>query len=192
MITEAADVGKGTFFNYFASKESVISYHFEMLFTRIAQSFENQRAGLLPFQSLPSDEALELKEDTFWKLILAMLQSLAEFEARSHRFVRTLIALSQTNDIVRKENLRCKAQIHEIATQMVLLEQSLGLVRSDFSPDTIARFLRNVYFSTMTEWAQGDEGDTQSLLEMLNANFQLARDAVRPQKLHANETQTLC
>src|SRR5438105_9812722 len=29
MITEAADVGKGTFFNYFANKEAIVAYLFE-------------------------------------------------------------------------------------------------------------------------------------------------------------------
>lgn len=183
MITEAADVGKGTFFNYFASKEGVIAHYFEMLFALLSQGFERQREQLQGFQSLPIHEALDLKEDALWKHIMAMLHTLAEFDSRSHRFARTLLALGQTNEIVRKESLRCKAQIQEVAIEMVRLEQSLGLVRSDYPPDIIARFLRNVYFSTVTEWAQRDEGDTQTLLAMLNINFHLARDAVRPPAL---------
>lgn len=183
MITEAADVGKGTFFNYFTSKEGVIAHYFEILFELITQGFEGQRAQLQTFQSLPKHEALDLKEDALWAHVTAMLHRLAEFDSRSHRFARTLLALGQTNEIVRKESLRCKAQIQEIAIEMIRLEQSLGLVRSDYSPDIVARFLRNVYFSTVTEWAQREEGDAQSLLEMLDINFQLARDAVRPPEL---------
>ncbi len=180
MITEAADVGKGTFFNYFTSKEGVIAHYFEVLFELISQGFEGQIEQLQAFQALPKHEALDLKEDALWRHVMAMLHRLAEFDSRSHRFARTLLALAQTNEVVRKESLRCKAQIQEIAIEMIRLEQSLGLVRSDYPPDIIARFLRNVYFSTVTEWAQREEGDTQSLLEILDINFHLARDAVRP------------
>ena len=45
MITEAADVGKGTFFNYFLTKEAVISYRFEQQFQLLSCHARTKRTA---------------------------------------------------------------------------------------------------------------------------------------------------
>jgi AcrR family transcriptional regulator len=180
MITESADVGKGTFFNYFASKESVIAHYFEVIANIFAQSVPRQIEQLHHIQAAPPTQRDLLQaEEQFWLQIMAIIHQLAEFDSKSRRFARTLLALSQTNEVVRKESLLIKQHLLEAAQEMIRLEQEIGLIRADFPPDIIARFLRNVYFSTVTEWAQKEESDTQSLVEILDINYRIARDAVR-------------
>ncbi len=180
MITEAADVGKGTFFNYFANKEGIVAYYFEYTSQYIGRTFQEQTELLTQLQQSAAspNELREAWDEICWKCLLGMVRQIAEFDSRSRRFARTLLALCQTNETVRKESLRVKAQMLESAVELMRLEQSLGLVRSDYPPDVIARFLRNVYFSTLTEWAQRD--DDMNLIETLDMNFALARSAIRP------------
>ncbi len=180
MITEAADVGKGTFFNYFANKEGVIAYYFEYVSQFISKTLQEQMLVLMELQETPvsPEEALVEWDRLCWKCLMGMVHQIAAFDSRSKRFARTLLALCQTNDTVRKESLHIKAQMLNSAVDLMRLEQSLGIVRSDYPPDVIARFLRNVYFSTLTEWAQSDE--ERNLIEALDMNFALARSAVQP------------
>ncbi|GDX41057.1 TetR family transcriptional regulator [Armatimonadota bacterium] len=180
MITEAADVGKGTFFNYFANKEGIVAYYFEYISQFIGKTFQDQMELLTQLQqnAASPEEIREAWDEICWKCLMDMVRQIAEFDSRSRRFARTLLALCQTNETVRKESLRVKEQMLESAVELMRLEQSLGLVRSDYSPDVIARFLRNVYFSTLTEWAQRD--DDMNLVESLDINFVLARSAIRP------------
>lgn len=190
MITEAADVGKGTFFNYFPNKEGVVAYYFEYVSQFIGKTLQEQMEVLttLHENDAPEEELREAWNEVCWKCLMGTVRQVAEFDSRSRRFARTLLALCQTNETVRKESLRVKEQILESATELMRLEQSLGLVRSDYSPDVIARFLCNTYFSALTEWAQRD--DDRNLVDALDTNFALARSAIRPRPIE-NHAQPL-
>src|SRR5882757_5748083 len=47
-ITEAADVGKGTFFNYFPTKEHILMAFGEMQLAKLKAAFEEMRAANVP------------------------------------------------------------------------------------------------------------------------------------------------
>lgn len=51
-ITEAADVGKGTFFNYFDSKDHVLGVMAEIQLGKVAEAFALATDGKLPIQSV--------------------------------------------------------------------------------------------------------------------------------------------
>src|SRR3569623_310718 len=45
MITEAAEVGKGTFFNYFKNKEGILSYYFENQVRMLTETLQAAASG---------------------------------------------------------------------------------------------------------------------------------------------------
>src|ERR1700751_3699863 len=51
-ITEAADVGKGTFFNYFESKDHVLGVMAEIQLGKVREAFEQARSGNCSIQSV--------------------------------------------------------------------------------------------------------------------------------------------
>src|ERR1700751_3882601 len=51
-ITEAADVGKGTFFNYFKSKDHVLGVMAEIQLGKVHEAFEQARSGNCSIQSV--------------------------------------------------------------------------------------------------------------------------------------------
>jgi AcrR family transcriptional regulator len=174
MITEAADVGKGTFFNYFDNKEAVISYYFEKVFHRIS--------GTLQPLAEPPDAAPTAPEeaDSVWKHIVATMEQGAEDDSRNKRFTRTLLALTQTNDAVRAANLNVRRQLTQIGLELVRQGQARKELRDDVPPEILAAFLRDTYFSVLYAWALQDDGDT--LLDMLRQRFTLLRSAIEPVK----------
>src|SRR5262245_5364195 len=51
-ITEAADVGKGTFFNYFPSKEHVFAVLHEIQLSRVADAHAQAMSGSIPVREV--------------------------------------------------------------------------------------------------------------------------------------------
>src|ERR1700745_4161157 len=52
-ITEAADVGKGTFFNYFESKDHVLGVMAEIQLGRVREALHQARAGKRSIRAVP-------------------------------------------------------------------------------------------------------------------------------------------
>src|SRR5208282_4256304 len=59
-ITEAADVGKGTFFNYFPTKEHVLAQYGDERVAAVERALEKARAGGRPVLSVLKDLAVDL------------------------------------------------------------------------------------------------------------------------------------
>ena len=62
-ITEAADVGKGTFFNYFETKEHVLGVMAEIQLGKIREAELSASAGKLPIQAVLGRLARRLSEE---------------------------------------------------------------------------------------------------------------------------------
>ncbi len=182
-ITEAADVGKGTFFRYFASKEEVISAHFIETRDLLVHALRDPKPEI---QELIDPEAYahEVKPGPIWRRLVGTTYLAAQRDGRSRRLIRTLLSLSVSNDGVREASLSLKAQIVETLVAYLREGQSSGEFRDDFSPELLAAFTRNLYFSTQFAWAQSD--DDSRFLDHVAPTLVLAWYAVRNPK---NETK---
>ena len=171
MITEAADVGKGTFFNYFKNKEAVIVAY-----------FERARGQLVESLQMPADAPVE-KNDSggapgpIWKQILLTAHKLAEIDGRNHRLARTLFSLSLTNDAVRQANQRIGEDVGASANALMRLGQETGEFRADVEAAALSEFIGRIYQSALYDWALKESGE--SLETALMQNFALAWEALR-------------
>ena len=136
-ITEAADVGKGTFFNYFPSKEHVLAAFGEMQMGKVEQAWERVRAGKEP-----------LREVLRW-----MVHRLAEEPGRSQTFVRSVMAAHLMNESVREHLLRNLERGRRNLAKIFALGQERGDIRRDLRPAELARIFQQFFFGTVFFWS---------------------------------------
>lgn len=181
MITEAAVVGKGTFFNYFANKEAIVAYLFESHLQLLQEIVE------LPVESLPvvppratiEKRCAGLKVGgPVWRQIVAITHLMAERDGASKRLQRTLLSLSLTNDAVRAANLSIRRRVVAVGGELVRAGQASGEFRDDLSVEALTDFLVHIYSSALYAWAQSDTDE--SFHAALDRAYTLAWGGVCP------------
>ncbi len=173
MITELADVGKGTFFNYFANKEAVLGYRFETTLAFLESFFSS--ATDTP------NEILEIEETTVggpvWRQLEAVRRVACQTEGQSRRLKRNLLALSLTNDQVREASQSVGNKISSLICEQIEKGQLTGEFRIDFSAQSLSKLICEAYFGAMYQWAVSDGLET--FVETLDKTFALVWESVR-------------
>ncbi|HKV05147.1 MAG TPA: TetR/AcrR family transcriptional regulator [Candidatus Acidoferrales bacterium] len=134
-ITEAADVGKGTFFNYFQTKEHVLATFGAERLAALERALERAKAGpVLPvLRELAIDLAGQSTESpALLRAIYAAHASCAPVRAELHKRLQT--------------GRRLLAEIFARA-------QARGEVRRDRSPADLGRLMQVVLFGITLAWA---------------------------------------
>lgn len=184
MITEAADVGKGTFFNYFENKEGVIGAFFESQLSLLTDALPfvlDQRRDEPSFPCGKSAPETHFGVGSpLWQRLVAVAHRGADREGRSRKMTRTLLALTMTNDAVRAAHLHVKDRFRSIIREIVDVGQKTGELRDDRSAEELAEFLCGVYFMALTRWAHLENGE--SLHDIINSTFAIAWEGVCPQR----------
>ncbi|HEV8664041.1 MAG TPA: TetR family transcriptional regulator [Candidatus Methylomirabilis sp.] len=136
-ITEAADVGKGTFFNYFPSKEHVLAGFGEMQLRRLRTAL-----GASPHDAEPAREAFR-----------RLLYALAEEPGRSPALVRSLLVANLSSEPVRQLMRRNLERGRRLLAQRVATGQRRGEIRRDRDPAELARLFQQTFFGAILLWA---------------------------------------
>jgi AcrR family transcriptional regulator len=136
-ITEAADVGKGTFFNYFPSKEHVLAAFSELQVGKIATAVADPR----------------LTERPPREILRRMVNELAEEPGRSPALVRALLTAMLTSEEVRQLVLRNLRRAWEMLSALFVRAQKRGVIRRDIEPLQLARAMQQMFFGTLFLWA---------------------------------------
>lgn len=155
-ISEAADIGKGTFFTYFPTKEDVfadVSQHlFEMMFASVeakvaeGSSVKEQLAQLL----LPGIE---------WHTKHPKLSRLSFLMA-----LRAPAPLDSDDWAV--------ASLENLLASMVKQGQAAGEFRAEVDPDAAANVLVGLYLICLQRWHIG--GTKASLVDMFRSSLDVA------------------
>lgn len=146
-ITEAADVGKGTFFNYFETKEHVLATLGAERVAAIERALERARTG----PALPA-----LKE---------MAVDLAGQSSTSAALLRAIYAAHASCAPVRAE-LHKRLQLgRRMLAEIFTIAQERGEVRRDRSPAELARLTQVVWFGITLAWALNPESSLRGTAE---------------------------
>jgi AcrR family transcriptional regulator len=136
-ITNAADVGKGTFFNYFPSKEHILAHICQLQMRKIrefvAETIES---------SEPMDRAMG-------RLALIITE---EF-ARSPALVQTVLAPSFSSESMRRKMADDFQEDRLILAELMAARQKRGEIRRDFTPVELARHFQQTLFGTTVVWS---------------------------------------
>jgi AcrR family transcriptional regulator len=148
-ITNAADVGKGTFFNYFPSKDHILLAFGEMQLARLRQAVEEARQTHEPLRSF----------------IRSLVDRMTAEPARNPVLIRALLLAFLSNPEVRKAMMDLQARVLALHAEMVQLGQERGEIRSDLPPIEVAQVFRQVIFGTLLIWSLYGDASLQSRLD---------------------------
>jgi AcrR family transcriptional regulator len=151
-ITEAADVGKGTFFNYFKSKDHVLSVMAEIQLGKIRESLEGAQEGKRPIRTVLHDLSLRVTEEP----------------GRSPELARALLTafLSAAIRDLLVQNL---SEGRRIIGRILELGQERGEIDRRMKPDLMAAHFQQSFIGTLLLWSLLGEPKLQTAVE---ANFQ--------------------
>jgi AcrR family transcriptional regulator len=166
-ITTAADVGKGTFFNYFPSKDHILLAFGEMQLARLRSAVEEARRTSLPLsQFMRSLTTLMTKEP-----------------ARNPEIIRALLLAFLSNEEVRSAMMDLQTRVLALHCEMVELGQERGEIRSDLKPIDVAQVFRQTIFGTLLIWSlYADE----SLQSRLDSAFEIVWSGLAPRREASN------
>ena len=136
-ITEAADVGKGTFFNYFPSKEHVLGMMHEVQLSKVVYAEAQARRGDLAIR----------------EVLRGFVHDIAGEPGRSQLLARGLLATIFTNDDIRQLLVDMLSRGRRHLEKILLLGQERGEVRGDLPVSAMARWLQQNMIGTLMLWS---------------------------------------
>ncbi len=134
-ITEAADVGKGTFFNYFPTKEHVLATLGAERVAAVERALDNAKSGPV----LPA-----LKE---------LATDLAGQSSSPPALLRAIYAAHASCAPVRAELQKRLTIARRLLTEILRLGQKSGEIRRDRSAAELARLTQTLLFGLTLAWA---------------------------------------
>ena len=136
-ITEAADVGKGTFFNYFPSKDHILLAFGEMQLAKLEAAIEDARR----------------KNEPMPEFLRSLGVRMTQEPTRNPAIIRTLLQAYLSTTPVRQAMLDLQKRAHALHTQIIRWGQERGEIRSDLPADEIAYVFRQTVFGTLLIWS---------------------------------------
>jgi AcrR family transcriptional regulator len=136
-ITEAADVGKGTFFNYFATKEHVLAAFGGERIAAVEHALDQARATKGPILDVLRDLAVNA----------------AGQSKESPALLRAIYAAHATSADVRAQLQKRMQMSRRLLAEIFSLAQQRGEVRRDLSAMDLARRTQIVFVGVTLAWA---------------------------------------
>ncbi len=141
-ITNAADVGKGTFFNYFPSKDHILLAFADMQLAKLQSIIEHLRASGEPVPQFLRTLGIRMTEEP----------------GRNPSIVRALLLANLSSTTVREAMRGNQARGHALLTEFVTIGQERGELRNDLPAGEIAHVFRQTVFGTLLIWSlYGDD-----------------------------------
>ena len=136
-ITEAADVGKGTFFNYFPSKDHILLAFGEMQLSKLEAAIETARQTNEPMPEFLRSLGIRMTQEP----------------TRNPAIIRALLQAYLSTTPVREAMMDLQRRVHALHTQMIQRGQDRGEIRSDLPAAEIAHVFRQTIFGTLLIWS---------------------------------------
>jgi AcrR family transcriptional regulator len=148
-ITEAADVGKGTFFNHFPSKDHILIAFGEMQLAKLEDAIENARQTNMPMPEFLRSLGMRMTQEP----------------TRNPAIMRTLLQAFLSTTPVRAAMNDLQKRAHALHTQIMELGQSRGEIRNDIPAGEIAYVFRQTLFGTLLVWSLYGDASLHARIE---------------------------
>ena len=148
-ITEAADVGKGTFFNYFPSKDHILLAFGEMQLGKLETAVKTARQTNEPMPEFLRSLGIRMTQEP----------------TRNPAIIRALLQAYLSTTPVREAMMDLQRRVHALHTEMIQLGQDRGEIRSDLPAAEIAQVFRQTIFGTLLIWSLYGDATLHSRIE---------------------------
>jgi AcrR family transcriptional regulator len=165
-ITNAADVGKGTFFNYFPSKDHILIAFGEMQLGKLEAAIELARRVNEPMP----------------EFLRSLGVSMTQEPTRNPAIIRALLQAYLSTTPVREAMIDLQKRVLALHTQMIQLGQERGEIRNDLPASEIAHVFRQTIFGTLLVWSLYGDATLRSRIE---AAFNLLWSGLAPRNAAA-------
>jgi AcrR family transcriptional regulator len=136
-ITNAADIGKGTFFNYFPSKEHILAHLCQLQMGKIRKFVS---------QAIESTKSMD-------RVLYDLALIVTEEFARSPALVQNILVPSFSSDSMRQEMADDVDDDRRILAKLIAARQKRGEIRDDFTPTELALQFQRALFGTTVLWS---------------------------------------
>ncbi len=148
-ITEAADVGKGTFFNYFETKDHVLGVMVEIQLGKVGQAAEHAAQG----------------KQTIYSVLHRLALGLAEEPGRSPGLARAMISSFLASESVRAIIERNMREGRKAIASVVAAGQERGEIDTRLDNENVALQLQQAMMGTVLLWSLRGEPALKKLIE---------------------------
>lgn len=136
-ITEAADVGKGTFFNYFPGKEHILTAFGEIQLGKLEAALADAQGKKLSTRDV----------------LHHLTHKLAEEPGRSPALVRSMLLANLSSEPVCQGLQRNLERGRALLAELMALGQQCGEIRGDCEPLELARTFQQTFFGGLLMWS---------------------------------------
>ncbi len=152
-IADGADIGKGTFFNYFENKESILLQYREMQMGKV-KAFVTE--------SINSDEPLN-------SLIYKLAVTMTAAPQKSPTLFQSLTTAFFSNETIRTRMAEGLGRGRDMLAELIEKRQQSGEIRSDLPAKEIASSFQRIILGTMMVWSFApDRTLEEHLRDMVN------------------------
>jgi AcrR family transcriptional regulator len=148
-ITDAADVGKGTFFNYFETKEHVLDTFGKQRLAKVEAALLEARAGKKPIPQ-----------------ILRQLAHSHDSESPfTPKLMRSFLVAALLNDSVCQTTTGNQAHGRRVLGEIIAIGQERGEIGRDIPARQVARVMQQGIFGAFLLWALKPELEISTWLD---------------------------
>lgn len=148
-ITEEADVGKGTFFNYFRSKEEIFGLFIQIQHATLAEAAEEARG----------------RDKSLHDILHRLFKSLGEEMGCCPRLARAMVAAILGNEAARETVAAGMSEGRRVLAAILRRGQRRGEVRNDRDAHAMSRGFQQALFGTLVIWAVRPQDKLETLLD---------------------------
>ena len=154
-ITEAADVGKGTFFNYFENKESLLLEYGELQMGKIRSFVADAMKSKASLATLMFELAVKMTEE----------------ERKRPALFQSLITAVFSNETITKRMSEGLSLDSQVIGELIALRQQCGEIRSDIAPDAVGQYFHRMIFGSMLIWSLSPDTPLEENLKKMTDVF---------------------
>ncbi len=158
-ITEAADVGKGTFFNYFPTKEHVLATYGEERVAAMERALEQAKSGKRPVLAVLKD----------------LITDVAGHSSQSPDLLRSIFAAHLSSAPIRVHLQQRLRRGRRLIAEIFALAQEAGEVRRDLTAAELARLTHIIFMGVTIAWSLNPDSvlrkTAEDVWELLSPNF---------------------
>ena len=160
-ITESADVGKGTFFNYFPTKEYILAEFGGERMAAVERALENARST----------------EGSVLEVIGELAMDSAGQSSLNAALIRAIFAAHASCAPVRAELQKRKHVSRRMLAEMFQIGQRRGEIRSDIPASALASMTQTIFMGLTMSWSLNPES---TLRKASNDVWQLLCPTLKP------------